>query len=387
MDWPCSLRFLVGYRIGGTREKMSNGVEVSAFSDSYIQARGRFLYMVEARGAQLVSEVHPFERGVHGEDLAIDVAIFGDPAATKTLFLISGTHGQEGFLGSALQIAFLENLEIPDGLNVVVLHALNPWGFSHGSRTDEENIDVNRNFGDATEEFEEDELCPILFQAMCPDDWIDETIDWSIAREKIIQQYGLQRMITALAGGQTSEPTGLNFVGLRPSWSRRVVAKILPRVFRHARKIAFLEWHTGLGKFGELSHLCSFEPESPSYERIFSWMGDAARTSFAASFDVTDGQVPSYQGLFSKWLPATAPQAEWTGLLIEVGTYDNLTVGDAVRIDRWLRFGEGVTTFSREKLHESMMNSLYPKSPKWRKQALRNGLEAQSQVLYGLQEW
>src|SRR5207248_10976487 len=60
------------------------------------------------------------------EDLAIDIAIFGDPDAEKTLFLVSGTHGQEGFYGSALQIEFLRDLEIPEGVNVIALHALNP---------------------------------------------------------------------------------------------------------------------------------------------------------------------------------------------------------------------------------------------------------------------
>src|SRR3546814_15477716 len=100
------------------------------------------------RGATVVSAVHPTERGAEGEDLAIDIATFGDPDAEKTLFLVSGTHGQEGFVGSALQIAFLRDLDIPAGLNVVALHALNPWGFSHRSRTAEANMNMNRNFTD-----------------------------------------------------------------------------------------------------------------------------------------------------------------------------------------------------------------------------------------------
>src|SRR3546814_1069761 len=82
-----------------------------------------------------------------------------------------------------------------------------------------------------------------------------------------------------------------------------------------------------IGSSGELSHLCSFAPGSAPYERVFDWMGEAARSSFAATFEVTNGETPSYRGLFSTWLPDTAPQAEWTGVLIEVGTYDNLTVG------------------------------------------------------------
>jgi len=360
---------------------------LTSFSETYAEARQKFLALATERNAKVVSVVHPTERGAQGEDLAIDVATFGDASAEKTLFLVSGTHGQEGFLGSALQIEFLRNLEIPQGVNVVALHALNPWGFSHLSRTDEANIDLNRNFDDYGAPLPQDELYPTLFRALCPDNWTEETIDWSGVRDEITLAHGLKRMVTVLAGGQIVEPTGLNFVGRAPSWSRTVVADLLPKVFARARKVAFIEWHTGLGAFGELSHLCSFAPGSAAYERVFDWMGEASRSSFAASFEVTKGETPSYRGLFSAWLPTTAPQAEWTGLLIEVGTYDNLTVGDAVRMDRWLRFGRGRSSTSREDMRRTMMERLYPSAPEWRSAALTNGLDAQRRALAGLQRW
>src|SRR3546814_15002147 len=85
----------------------------SPFSQTYAEARAKFLSLASERGATVVSAVHPTERGAEGEDLAIDIATFGDPDAEKTLFLVSGTHGQEGFVGSALQIAFLRDLDIP----------------------------------------------------------------------------------------------------------------------------------------------------------------------------------------------------------------------------------------------------------------------------------
>jgi hypothetical protein len=357
------------------------------FSETYAAARQKFLSLASARGTKVVSVVHPTQRGAQGEDLAIDVATFGDPAAAKTLFIVSGTHGQEGFLGSALQVQFLRDLEIPPDVNIVALHALNPWGFSHLSRTDESNIDLNRNFDDYGAPPAQDELYPVLFRALCPDDWTEETIDWSGVRDEVIAAHGLKRMITVLAGGQVDEPTGLNFVGRGPSWSRTVVTDLLPPIFVNARKIAFIEWHTGLGAFGQLSHLCCFAPGSAAYERVFDWMGEAARSSFAASFEITKGETPSYRGLFSAWLPTTAPQAEWTGLLIEVGTYDNLTVGDAVRMDRWLRFGRGRTSTSREEMRRVMMERLNPQAPAWRTEALRKGLDAQMRALRGLQQW
>jgi len=360
---------------------------LTAFSATYAEARQKFLSLASERDAKVVSVVHPTERGAQGEALAIDLATFGDPNAKKTLFLVSGTHGQEGFLGSALQIEFLRDLEVPEGVNIVALHALNPWGFSYLSRTDEANIDVNRNFDDDGAPFPQDELYPVLFRALCPNDWTEETVDWSHVRDEVIRTHGLKRMVTVLAGGQAVEPTGLNFVGRGPSWSRTVVEELLPQVFAKAQKIAFIEWHTGLGAFGQLSHLCTFEPGSAGYERVFEWMGEGARSSFAASFELTKGEVPSYRGLFSAWLPTTAPQAEWTGLLVEVGTFDNLTVGDAVRMDRWLRFGRGRTSTPREAMRRSMMERLNPSAPEWRTAALRNGLDAQARALRGLQQW
>jgi hypothetical protein len=317
----------------------------------------------------------------------MDIAIFGDPDAEKTLFLVSGTHGQEAFLGSALQIAFLRNLVIPDGLNVVALHALNPWGFSHLSRTDEANIDLNRNFADFDPPAPPKELYKSLFDALCPDDWTEQTIDWTTVRDEVVRVHGMKQMITVLAGGQTVEPTGLNYVGTGPSWTRRTVSELLPPIFAKARKIAFIEWHTGLGSFGELSHLCSDLPGSPAYERLFEWMGEEAKASFAKSFEITNGEIPSYQGLFSAWLPTTAPQAEWVGVLIEVGTYDNIAVGEAVRIDRWLRFARGQSSLPRDDMRSTMMERLNPASREWRAKALANGLDAQMRALNGLRAW
>lgn len=65
---------------------------------------------------------------------------------------ISGTHGPEGFVGSAIQTAMLtffkkhstyENKDLP---TLVFVHALNAYGFKHNRRVNENNVDLNRNF-------------------------------------------------------------------------------------------------------------------------------------------------------------------------------------------------------------------------------------------------
>jgi len=359
----------------------------SPYSETYAEARQKFLSLASERRARVISVAHPTARGAQGEDLAIDIAAFGSPDAEKTLFLVSGTHGQEGFYGSALQIEFLRDLEIPPGMNVIALHALNPWGFSHLSRTDETNVDINRNFTEYGVPFAQDEIYPTLFHALCPDDWTEETIDWTAVRDAITRDYGVKRMVTAAGGGQIVEPTGMNYVGTGPSWSRTVVADLLPKLFAKSKKIAFIEWHTGLGEYGKLSHIPMMKPGSPGYDRMFSWLDEEARSTWSKGMDFTDGVTPDYRGWFSAWLPSTALHAEWAGMVIEAGTYGVIEVMDGIRMDRWLKFGKGRSCISREEMRRTMMDKLYPESPDWRAKALANGLDAQRRFLTGLMQW
>src|SRR3546814_14482799 len=105
---------------------------------------------------------------------------------------------------------------------------------------------------------------------------------------------------------------------------------------------------------------------------------------YTTLFRSTNGETPSYRGLFSTWLPDTAPQAEWTGVQIAVGTDDNLTEGNAVRIDRWLKFGRGRSDVPREVMRSPMMEALHPSNPEWRAKELTHGLAAARPLIEGL---
>ena len=123
------------------------------FAQSYAEARDKFVSAAHACGARQFRHVHPSERGVDGEELSMDFAFVGKPGARNLLLLISGTHGVEGFCGSGCQVAllhdaaFLKAVELAK-VEVLMLHALNPYGFSHLRRVNEDNADLNRNFVD-----------------------------------------------------------------------------------------------------------------------------------------------------------------------------------------------------------------------------------------------
>ena len=124
-------------------------IEMNLFSESYAQARGRFLEACGYPGAAVEGHQNlnsdPAQR-----DLWTDVALLGPPNADEVLVLCSGTHGVEGFCGSAIQTGLLQG-----GLSsrlerqrAVLIHALNPYGFANLRRANEDNVDLNRNFVD-----------------------------------------------------------------------------------------------------------------------------------------------------------------------------------------------------------------------------------------------
>ena len=120
------------------------------FSKTYAEARSRFIEAASANGFEVTSEVLPIE-GPAGEELAMDFAVGGPADAASALVVISGTHGPEGYTGSACQLGFLESSDLRNLFSthrVVLVHAHNPFGFAWMRRTTEGNVDLNRNYVD-----------------------------------------------------------------------------------------------------------------------------------------------------------------------------------------------------------------------------------------------
>ncbi|HEY6877133.1 MAG TPA: DUF2817 domain-containing protein, partial [Polyangiales bacterium] len=118
-----------------------------AFSPDYDSARARF--REAARRARFTLSACPIgQRGPNGTELTIDFAQRGPIHASRVLVISSGLHGIEGYFGSAVQWTWLEQQTstLSPGHRVVLIHALNPYGFAHRRRVNEDNVDLNRNF-------------------------------------------------------------------------------------------------------------------------------------------------------------------------------------------------------------------------------------------------
>ena len=106
------------------------------FSDSYFAARCRFREAAAARNASLTT------LPVGSAPYTIDVALLNEHAlADRVVMVSSGVHGVEGFAGSAVQLAIL-NGGVPDNVCVVLVHAVNPFGFAELRRWNGELLPI-----------------------------------------------------------------------------------------------------------------------------------------------------------------------------------------------------------------------------------------------------
>jgi hypothetical protein len=294
------------------------------------EARGRFLDAAGAAGARMVEHAHPLA-GPAGEALATDVGVVGEPDAPTRLLVISGTHGVEGFAGSMCQTRWLtEDGAVPDGLAVVLVHAINPYGFAWLRRVNEDNVDLNRNCIDFGAALPENPGYDRLAGALVPARWDEET-QRSTGDELLAfaSEHGFDALQAAISGGQYRHPTGVFFGGERPVWSQHTLAAIAREMLGDAERVAVLDLHTGLGPFG-VGELIASHPDDDGKDRLGRWYGDYTVPSEgnSVSADVSGDVLDALE----LWLTGR----ELTGVAIEWGTVDIIAVSNALRADAWL---------------------------------------------------
>lgn len=186
-------------------------------------------------------------------DCSTDVMYFGPvdrgrPAAEKIVVVISGTHGLEGPIGSLVQCKLAKMLPLVNSkVGVVLVHALNPWGYLHSRRTDADNIDVNRAAGD---NFVTRTAYDQVREIVEPETW-NETREAEL-REQFRDPAEARFLQGAIMGGQYDHAKGLFYGGQRNQcWSVQTLHRIAADFLNQASRIVVIDIHTGLGEYAK----------------------------------------------------------------------------------------------------------------------------------------
>lgn len=369
-------------------DPVSPALAAECFSASYAVSRGRFLLAAAEAGATTHTYVHPEAHTPDGGSLSIDVAVLGPAGAPRAALVVSGTHGPEGFVGAAAQIALLREVAAAGlslDVGVVLVHGVNPWGFARVSRTTENNVDLNRNFIDWSEPPPPNVNYAALHAFMCPPNFADATL--ANARASIAawtEANGFEAFSDATMRGQYTHPTGLNYGGTGREWSNLTLEAIVKTHLGQARKIALIDWHTGLGDVGEPFFLCFNPRDGAAWDRACDWWG---RDRIETRGGFGGAKRPNYTGLLFHGVQRFAPQAEVTGAVVEFGTLARDEVRRALQLDVQLKFGDADPARDEDAAREAVLEAFSPQSIQWRRSVLTHSIDIQHRMLDGLRAW
>lgn len=358
----------------------------AAFSTSYAQARSKFLDSAAAAGMHLRSFEHP-QKGRDGETLAMDVALDGTPDAQNMLIVSSACHGVEGYCGSGVQVFAARDAEWlarcrSAGVAVLYIHALNPHGFSWLRRTTHENVDLNRNFQDFGQPLPENAAYGDLHTLLLPQAW-PPTPDNQGAIAAYIGAHGLARFQAAVSQGQYAFADGMFFGGHEPTWSNHTLRQVLKTYGAKAKRIAWMDLHTGLGPsgVGERIFACRDEPEALARARAW-WGGDGA-TPITSFYDGSSNSA-RLTGLMWSAIYDECPQAEYTGIALEYGTLPILDMIAALRADHWLHLHSEAPQALIASIQRQVLDAFYVDTEAWRSQVIAQARQAMVQAVDGL---
>ncbi|MBO9644197.1 MAG: M14 family metallopeptidase [Pseudacidovorax sp.] len=357
-----------------------------AFSPSYALARQKFLAACVAAGIPV--ESHPLSlRGADGEALAMDVARDGPADAERVLIVSSACHGVEGHCGSGVQVNALHDTAWRKaardaGVAVVHIHALNPHGFSHGRRVTQENVDLNRNFQDFSAPLPVNKPYAKLHALLLPPQWPPAPRDQE-ALEHWIAKHGMGEFQTAVTQGQYVFADGMFFGGQAPTWSQRTVRQVLRQHAGRARRVAWIDIHTGLGPSGLGERIFAGRDDPAAYARATAWWGGGGATPVTSIYDGSSASA-LLTGLMWNSIYEECPQAEFTGIAMEYGTEPLMEVLTAMRGDHWLHLHPEAAPELAQSIHQRMRAAFYTDTDVWKQRIVDQAREALFQAAEGL---
>lgn len=352
------------------------------FSQSYAEARAKFLAMGAATGLDMTSHMYPFH-GRHGEPLAMDVLFDGPRDARLMLIISSGCHGVEGFGGSGVQLALLgdaawRTAARQAGVAVLYIHAVNPYGFSWWRRTTQENVDLNRNFHDFSKPLPANPGYDKLAALLVPSQWPPRLLN-TLSLLSFVARHGVKATQAAVSSGQYHHPRGLFYGGCSATWSHNTLREVLREHGQQRQRIGWIDLHTGLGPSGIGERILACRNETSALQRATAWWGPNVTSAHDGSSTsaVLEGQM--WSAIYDE-----CPQAEYTGIALEFGTQPMRQVFAALRADQWLELHPEASDAKRHQIKRQIRDAFYTDTDVWKRQVVEQTKEAAQQAIHGL---
>ena len=364
------------------------------FPDNYFEGRERFREAATRLGGILETYQNPNIHGPGGEPLFVDVVILGNPDAEKVLFNIGGVHGLEAPAASAMQTYFLSSglaTNIAPEICVVLVHGINPHGWVYSKQTNENSFDLNRNFIDHADPPISDKIHEKITELIGFKNLSDEALGAAWMKiQNLSDQFSKERLLTAISNGQYTDPKGIKYGGNMPAWSNLLLRDIAARTVANANFIALIDWHTGLGEFGELIPVVPWGTSTEAFEitnRMWGLEHDVSDSSTIDSVSAKSAvNVDSVSGMAISAVRDAVKDGVVFGGVIEFGTVSFELIVQATVLDKWLDQHNSENKHISREWIDQLRDWFCPNDPSWRELVLERAHNLYASTLQELQE-
>lgn len=354
---------------------------LSYFSDDYISCKNLFVKLsCDVSAMYRNSKIDSIRLCTNGDSLAINYLYIPSQSSPQNLVILSsGTHGIEGYAGSAFQRMFMtEILKEVDhkSTGYLIIHGINPWGMKNRRRVTESNVDLNRNYDTSSTLFyNENKGYSKLNTFLNPSGKVSidlfTNVSFTIQAGWIILRNSIKTARQAVLIGQYEFSDGIYFGGNKFEPQKSVIQDLITTTANDYNKILLIDLHTGYGIRGKLHIFGSPLKDSGTInetERIFSnysidWPQDK-------DFYETNGD-------FIVFVPRILKDKMVIPVTFEYGTLNSNTLSGSLKSlqimileNQGYHFGYS-NKQSEKRIQEMFLEDFYPSSLSWRSETVR----------------
>lgn len=187
----------------------------------------------------------------------------------------------------------------------------------------------------------------------------------------------------AVSRGQHEFADAMFFGGTAPTWSNQTIRQVLRDSAQTARRIAWIDLHTGLGPTGVGERIFACKDDQAALERAREWWGGKGATPVTSIYDGSSTSA-FLTGLMWMSVYQECPQAEYTGLAIEYGTQPFAQVSEALRAEHWLNNHPEAAPALARQIKQQMMDAFYTDTDAWKERIISQARQALVQAAAGL---
>jgi hypothetical protein len=325
-------------------------------------------------------------------DLFTDHVYLPSRKQPKRLFVVlSGIHGLEGYTGAAIQFMmlkeFLPRLDFSE-TGILIVHAMNPYGFKHHRRATENQVNLNRNCSVLNELYRTSNPGSLdMSQRFIPKTPVTSLESFMLSR---MQRQGdqvnfdgitLDQFVKTVGQGQWESPDGLEYGGSGPEPQVKALIERLRPLFAGCRDLILFDLHTGLGERRRL-HLLRGELDGCVHPTLFAELFSPAQD--VSIYDYTPYDTEGFYhcfGLTNHLLPELAePGQRCNSMTLEFGTLGHDLEAQLDALNRWLLEHQGALYgFANEQIGDRIkalyLERFLPGDPEWKANVIKTARE------------